>query len=84
MGKKLARTVVVDGVTYPAGTDLPDGVQVDNPRAFEDDALPTPLEQIEADQKAARIRRDEQEKSARADSGEKATAASASARTRKG
>lgn len=66
MGKKLAYTVVVDGVVYEAGTELPDGVTVENEAAFEEDAaaLPTPLEQIEADQEAADKRREEEEAAA--------------------
>lgn len=66
MGKKLAYTVVVDGAVYPAGTELPDGVTVENEAAFDEEAaaLPTPLEQIEADQAAAEKQREEDEAAA--------------------
>jgi hypothetical protein len=64
MGKTLTKTVVVDGVVYPAGSDLPDGVTVENERAFEPSDLPTPLEQIEADEEAADKRREDAEAAA--------------------
>jgi hypothetical protein len=53
MGKTLSKTVSVDGVVYPAGTELPDGVKVENERAFEEDEQPTPAEQIQAAEDAA-------------------------------
>lgn len=57
MGKKLARTVVVDGEVYVAGSELPSDVEVNNPKAFEEPEMLTPLEQLEADQKADEERR---------------------------
>jgi hypothetical protein len=53
MGKTLSKTVVVDGQVYPGGTELPDGVKVDNPKAFAEDDTPTPAEQIEAAEERA-------------------------------
>lgn len=64
MGKMLTKTVVVDGTVYAAGTELPDGVTVENEKAFEDESLPTPLEQIEAEEEAADKRREEAEAAA--------------------
>jgi hypothetical protein len=53
MGKTLSKTVVVDGTVYAAGTELPDGVEVENPKAFEEDDTPTPAERIQAAEDAA-------------------------------
>lgn len=53
MGKTLSKTVVVDGQVYAAGTELPDGVKVENERAFEEDDTLTPAEQIQAAEDAA-------------------------------
>lgn len=60
MGRTLARTVVIDGTVYVKGTELPSDVEVDkdNPKLFEGGDLPTPVEQIEADEKAAEERRE--------------------------